>query len=101
MQKSSRPLLNNKSLDKISDKFSGQKKPIILEWDKLSYGERCCFAEMVVRFNQDYLRNVLAKQNKDEIEDWIKNMLYFGLERMSKGKFQFDFTPIDVNWTED
>ncbi|MEI7839710.1 MAG: hypothetical protein WCJ11_04330 [Methylococcaceae bacterium] len=64
--------------------------PILLEWNELSFEARCCLGEMA-GLKESFVENVLAKQNADEIDDWIKGMLVFNLEKRTQNRVQFDF----------
>jgi len=64
---------------------------LILEWDKLDYGSRCCIGEMA-GFRASFVEEILAKQHATQVEKWVKCMLYWCLHDRSKGKAELRFT---------
>lgn len=64
--------------------------PILLKWNELSFEARCCLGEMA-GLKESFVENVLAKQNANEIDEWIKTMLVFNLEDRTQGKYRYDF----------
>ncbi|ALG68064.1 hypothetical protein [Beggiatoa leptomitoformis] len=64
---------------------------LILEWDTLCYETRYCLGDMAGNLNEKYITDVLAKQNADEVYDFVKLMLQDGLKRMSKNKVTLSF----------
>lgn len=64
--------------------------PILLEWNEFSFEARCCLGEMA-GLKESFVENVLAKQNANEIDEWIKAMLVFDLEKRTQNGFRFDF----------
>jgi len=65
---------------------------LTIEWNSLCYQARCCLGDMA-GLRETYVKEVLAKQHADEIEEFIKYMLQDNVERRSKNKVTLGFTP--------
>lgn len=65
---------------------------LTIEWDSLCYQARCCLGDMA-GLREAFVMEVLAKQNADEIEEFIKYILQNNVERRSKNKVTLGFTP--------
>lgn len=66
---------------------------LTIEWDSLCYQARCCLGNMVGNLQESFIKDVLAKQNADEVYDFIKFMLQDNVERRSNHKVTLGFTP--------
>jgi hypothetical protein len=72
---------------------------LILEWDELDYGSRCCLGDLA-GFRASFVEETLARQNAAQVEKWIKCMLYWCLQDRSRGKAELRFTAAAIKFVK-